>query len=96
MSKSGMNHTLHKNSGRIRDEIPKYDEHVQPLLKAVFSSIIIKAVIESQTLPIKEKYIIRPPGTTAILFHKKHENSVECWKQCQKETLIYFDWEMRG
>jgi len=57
--------------GRIRDEIPKYDEHVQPLLKAVFSSIIIKSSYRKSDTSNKREVHHRPPGTTAILFHKK-------------------------
>jgi hypothetical protein len=57
--------------GRIRDEIPNYDESVQPLLKALFSSIIVKASFrKSDTINRRETHH-RAPGTTAILFHKK-------------------------
>ena len=57
--------------GRIRDEIPKYDESIQPLLKAVFSSIIIKSSYRKSDTSNKRETHHRPPGTTAILFHKK-------------------------
>ena len=57
--------------GRIRDEIPKMDPEIQPLLRAVFSSILIKASYrKSDTSNHKQKHH-RPPGTTAYLFHKK-------------------------
>jgi hypothetical protein len=57
--------------GRIRDEIPEYDEAVQPLLRALFSSIIVKASFrKSDTINRRETHH-RAPGTTAILFHKK-------------------------
>lgn len=57
--------------GRIRDEIVKMDENIQPLLRAVFSSILIKASYrKSDTSNHKQKHH-RPPGTTAYLFHKK-------------------------
>ena len=57
--------------GRIRDEIPKYAQEVQPLLRAVFSSIIVKSSYrKSDTTNHREPHH-RPVGTTAVLFHKK-------------------------
>jgi hypothetical protein len=57
--------------GRIRDAIPNYDPIVQPVLRAVLSSILIKVSYrKSDTSNIRETHQ-RPPGTTAILFHKK-------------------------
>ena len=57
--------------GRIRDEIPKHPQEIQPLLRAVFSSIIVKSSYrKSDTSNQREPYH-RPVGTTAILFHKK-------------------------
>ena len=57
--------------GRIRDEIPKYDKAIQPLLQAVFSSIIVKCSFRKSDTSNKRETHHRPPGTTAILFHKK-------------------------
>jgi len=57
--------------GRIRDSIPDYDPRVQPILWAVLSSILVKVSYrKSDTSNIRETHH-RPPGTTAILFHKK-------------------------
>ena len=57
--------------GRIRDEIPKYAPKVQPLLRAVFSSIIVKSSYRKSDTSNQRETHHRPVGTTAILFHKK-------------------------
>ena len=57
--------------GRIRDCIPAYDPRVQPILRAVLSSIIVKSSFrKSDTVNTRETHH-RPVGTTAVLFHKK-------------------------
>ena len=58
--------------GRLRADIDAMDEGpVQKLLFAVLSSILIKASFrESDTSNRRHPYH-RPPGTTAVLFHKK-------------------------
>ena len=57
--------------GRIRDAIPDARPEVQRLLWAVLSSIVIKASFrESDTTNTRVPHH-RPPGSTAILFHKK-------------------------
>ena len=57
--------------GRLRDGIAEYDEHLQPLLRAVLSSILIKASYRQSDTVNRRVTHHRPPGTTAILFHKK-------------------------
>ncbi len=57
--------------GRIRDEIAVADERIQPLLQAIFSSIIVKASFRKSDTQNRRETHHRPPGTTAILFHKK-------------------------
>ena len=57
--------------GRIRNEIPNHPEEVQPLLRAVFSSIIVKSSFRKSDTSNQRETHHRPPGTTAILFHKK-------------------------
>jgi DNA modification methylase len=57
--------------GRLRDAIPTAREEVQRLLWAVLSSIVVKASFrESDTTNTRVTHH-RPPGSTAILFHKK-------------------------
>jgi len=58
--------------GRLRDGIRLVaEEPVRRLLEAVFSSIVVKASFrESDTRNVRTP-THRPPGTTAILFHKK-------------------------
>ena len=57
--------------GRIRNGIANEEPKIQPLLNAVFSSILIKTSFrKSDTSNHKQRYQ-RPPGTTATLFHKK-------------------------
>jgi len=57
--------------GRIRDEIAVADERIKPLLQAIFSSIIVKASFRKSDTQNRRETHHRPPGTTAILFHKK-------------------------
>jgi hypothetical protein len=57
--------------GRIRDEIAEADERIKPLLQAIFSSIIVKASFRKSDTQNRRETHHRPPGTTAILFHKK-------------------------
>jgi len=57
--------------GRMRDAIPDARPEVQRLLWAVLSSIVVKASFrESDTSNTRVPHH-RPPGSTAILFHKK-------------------------
>jgi len=57
--------------GRLRDGIAEQDPTVQPLLQALLSSIAVKVSFrESDTVNRRTPHH-RPPGTTAILFHKK-------------------------
>ena len=57
--------------GRIRDEIAVANEAIQPLLRAIFSSIIVKASFRKSDTQNRRETHHRAPGTTAILFHKK-------------------------
>jgi hypothetical protein len=57
--------------GRIRNGIADADEAIQPLLRALFSSIIIKASFRKSDTQNRREPHHRAPGTTAILFHKK-------------------------
>ena len=57
--------------GRIRDEIAVADERIQHLLRAIFSSIIVKASFRKSDTQNRRETHHRAPGTTAILFHKK-------------------------
>ncbi len=57
--------------GRIRDGISNADEAIQPLLRALFSSIIIKTSFRKSDTQNRREPHHRAPGTTAILFHKK-------------------------
>jgi DNA modification methylase len=57
--------------GRLRDGIRDYDESVQPLLRAVLSSILVKVSFRQSDTVNQRVTHHRPPGTTAILFHKK-------------------------
>ena len=58
--------------GRLRDGIAGVaDPAVRELLRAVLSSIVVKASFrQSDTKNVREPHH-RPPGTTAVLFHKK-------------------------
>ena len=57
--------------GRIRDGIKVADPAVQPLLQAVFSSILVKVSFRESDTSNRRSTHHRPPGTTATLFHKK-------------------------
>jgi len=57
--------------GRIRDQIQTYPKDIQPLLNAVFSSIIVKTSFRKSDTSNQRETHHRPVGTTAILFHKK-------------------------
>ena len=57
--------------GRLRDGILQQDPEVRPLLWAVLSSIVVKASFRESDTSNRRKGGHRPPGTTAILFHKK-------------------------
>ncbi|MBO87583.1 MAG: hypothetical protein CL927_19715 [Deltaproteobacteria bacterium] len=58
--------------GRIRAEVEEVeDPSVQKLLLAVLSSIVIKASFRESDTSNRRRPYHRPPGTTAILFHKK-------------------------
>ena len=80
--------------GRIRDEIDQYDADVQPLLKAILSSIIVKASYrKSDTSNRMEKHH-RRPQSTAILFHKKAREfarMLETMPDDVESTLIHGD-----
>ena len=57
--------------GRIRDGIAEAKPEVQPLLRALLSSIIIKCSYRKSDTQNRRETHHRAPGTTAILFHKK-------------------------
>ena len=57
--------------GRLRDGILKEAPEVQPLLRAVLSSILIKASFRESDTSNHRVSTQRPPGTTLTLFHKK-------------------------
>jgi hypothetical protein len=57
--------------GRLRDGILEAPEEVQLLLSALLSSITVKASLRESDTSNRRKPQHRPPGTTAILFHKK-------------------------
>ena len=57
--------------GRIRDGIRREDPALQPLLLAVFSSILVKASFRESDTSNNRVPTQRPPGTTLTLFHKK-------------------------
>jgi len=57
--------------GRLRDGIAAADPSAQPLLWAVLSSIVVKASYRESDTSNRRKPYHRPPGTTAILFHKR-------------------------
>lgn len=58
--------------GRIRAEIDSVEEApVQKLLLGVLSSIVIKASFRESDTSNRRRPYHRPPGTTAVLFHKK-------------------------
>lgn len=57
--------------GRIRDGIAGAKPEVQPLLRALLSSIVIKCSYRKSDTQNRRETHHRAPGTTAILFHKK-------------------------
>jgi hypothetical protein len=57
--------------GRIRDGIKISPPEVQPLLRAVMSSILVKVSFRESDTSNRRSPHHRPPGTTATLFHKK-------------------------
>jgi hypothetical protein len=58
--------------GRIRAEIEAVEDRaVQNLLLGVLSSIVIKASFRESDTSNRRRPYHRPPGTTAVLFHKK-------------------------
>lgn len=57
--------------GRIRDGIKEQDPSIQPLLRAVFSSIVVKTSFRTSDTSNTFEAHHRPPQSTAILFHKK-------------------------
>ena len=58
--------------GRIRAQIDTTTEGpVQKLLLAVLSSIVVKASFRESDTSNRRRPYHRPPGTTAVLFHKK-------------------------
>ena len=58
--------------GRLRDGIQQVEDPlVQDMLWAVFSSILIKVSFRESDTANRRQTHHRPPGTTAILFHKK-------------------------
>ena len=56
---------------RLRDGVNASDPAVRPLLKAVFSSIVVKASYRESDTSNRRAPGHRPPGTTPVLFHKK-------------------------
>ena len=56
---------------RMRDAILKADPAVQPLLRTVLSSILIKTSFRESDTSNHRSPTQRPPGTTLTLFHKK-------------------------
>jgi hypothetical protein len=56
---------------RLRDGVLAADPAVRPLLKAVFSSIVVKASYRESDTSNRRAPAHRPPGTTPVLFHKK-------------------------
>lgn len=57
--------------GRLRDGILQADPAVQPLLRTVLSSILIKTSFRESDTSNHRSPTQRPPGTTLTLFHKK-------------------------
>ena len=57
--------------GRLRDAVWEEPEDVVPLLEAVLSSIVIKCSFRESDTVNRRVPNHRPPGTTAVLFHKK-------------------------
>jgi len=57
--------------GRLRDGIMEEAPEVQPYLNGLLSSIVVKASFRKSDTSNQRVTHHRPPGTTAILFHKK-------------------------
>jgi hypothetical protein len=57
--------------GRLRDGIKAADPAIQPVLWAILSSILVKVSFRESDTSNRRKPHERPPGTTAILFHKR-------------------------
>ncbi len=58
--------------GRIRAEVDQVDDPItRNLLLAVLSSIVVKASFRESDTSNRRRPYHRPPGTTAVLFHKK-------------------------
>jgi hypothetical protein len=57
--------------GRLLQGIKAAPVEAQPLLEAVFSAIAVKSSFRESDTSNRRKTGHRPPGTTAILFHKK-------------------------
>ena len=80
--------------GRIRDGIAEYDETLQPILKAILSSIIVKTSFrKSDTSNTMERHH-RPPQSTAVLFHKKAREFariLETMPEEPRSSLIHGD-----
>lgn len=55
----------------LRAGVADAEESVRPLLRAVLSSILVKASQRRSDTSAQRDLRPRPPGTTAILFHKK-------------------------
>jgi len=80
--------------GRIRDGIKEQDHKIQPLLNAVFSSIVVKASYRKSDTSNKMEKHHRPPKSTAILFHKKAREFARMLEAMPAEpsaTLIHGD-----
>lgn len=80
--------------GRMRNEIANYEPEVQPLLKAVLSSILIKVSFRKSDTSNQVQQHHRPPQTTPILFHKKARELARILDQMPSApppTLIYGD-----
>ncbi len=87
-------HHVAQELGRIRDEITKYDEDVQPLLNAILSSIVVKASFRKSDTSNKMEKHHRRPQSTAILFHKKSREFarlLETMPDQPPTTLIHGD-----
>ncbi len=55
----------------LRRGVKASDPVIRPLLEAVFSSILVKVSWRESDTSAHRKKHHRPPGTTAVLFHKK-------------------------
>ncbi len=87
-------HHVAQELGRIRDGILEQDESIQPLLNAVFSSILIKVSYRKSDTSNKMEKHQRRPQSTAILFHKKAREFARMLETMPSEppaTLIHGD-----